>query len=54
MGNKRGKSLKKATDDKAARQINKHSTSNVSSSHIKAVPCTVNLVPSRDEWDDDW
>jgi len=44
----------KAADVKAARQINKHSTSNVGSNHIKAVPCTVNLVPSRDEWDDDW
>jgi len=44
----------KAADDITAKQINKHSTSNVSSSHINAVPCSVNLVPNRDEWDDDW
>jgi len=27
--------------------------SNAGNNHIKAVPCTVNLVPNRDEWAED-
>ena len=45
---------KKATGVKAAKENDKRNTGYVSNHHEKTALCTVNLVPSREEWDDDW